>query len=79
MPEITNEDLFEAVGLIYRRWAEEYDLLKKVKAEKPDYKLEPDWDQMHQIRLKNHTAEEAKWKQLLDRLAAKLPKLSAQP
>lgn len=58
---------FEACGLIYRRWSTEFDLLKQCKAERDDGS--PDWKQMHDLRLKHHTQEEAKWKRLSDEAA----------
>lgn len=74
MATITDEDLFEVSTLVYRRWADEYDLLKKVKVERDDG--QPDWAEMHVVRLKNHTEREAKWKALLTRITAQLPKLN---
>lgn len=76
MPQVdlSNEDLFEATSLIYRRWAEEYDLLKRVKNEKDDGS-DPDYKQMHQHRLKHHTETEAKWKAFLSRMTAVCPRL----
>lgn len=72
MPEVSIDDLFEAITLVYRRWAEEYALLKKTKKEKDDGST--DWLQFHNIRLVNHTKAERKWKSLLERLTALLPR-----
>lgn len=66
MPDISKADMNEMISLVYRRWSEEYDLLKKVKSEKPD--RSKDWHLFHAERLKNHTEREAKWKALLDRV-----------
>ena len=55
---------FEACGLIYRRWTEEYDLLKKVREEKND--RSSDWEELHAIRLQHHTNTEAYWSKLKD-------------
>lgn len=74
--EISDHDLFELSALVYRKWSEAYDNLKKVKAEKPDYKREPDWDAFHALRLKNATEEEAKLKAFLDRMVAISPKIN---
>lgn len=73
---ISNADLFELASLVYKRWAQAYDDLKKVKEEKPDYKLEPDWDQFHELRLKNGTEEEAKWRAFRDRITILAPRLT---
>jgi len=73
MPNISDADAFECTSLVYNRWAQEYDLLKKVKAEVNDGS--PDWEQFHALRLKGHTAEEAKWKALLQRMTAVCPNL----
>ena len=76
MPEITAEDAFECTSLVYRKWAEAFDNLKRVKAEKPNPKVEPDWEQFHAIRLKNAIADEAKWKAFLTRMTAICPRLT---
>lgn len=68
MPLITSADLFECTALAYRKWAEAYDNLKAVKAEKDDGSL--DWKLFHAERLKNNGAAEASAKALLDRLMA---------
>ena len=74
MPEITPDDLFTVTSLVYSRWSEEYDLLKKVKME-TDTGVEPDYAQFHAIRLDNHTKAEATWRALRDRLTVLLPPL----
>lgn len=73
MPQITDSDLFEATSLVYSRWAQEFDTLKRVKAETDDGS--EDWADFHALRLQNATATEAKWKALLQRLTAACPKL----
>lgn len=64
MIDLSAEARLEIVQLVYRRWAEEFDLLKRVKKEKPDG--EPDWLLMHETRLRHHTASEKKWKDILE-------------
>lgn len=49
--------------LIYNKWVSEYDLLKLVKNETDDGS-DPDYVQMYQIRLENHTKSEAGWRML---------------
>lgn len=51
MGQLNDNDMFEVTSLVYRRWATAYDTLKAVKEEKPNYKLEPDWDALHKLRL----------------------------
>ncbi len=75
MPAISDQDAFDCASLVYSKWAEAWDNLKAVKVEKPDYKLEPDWDLMHQVRLENATKAEARWKEFLQRMTAICPKL----
>lgn len=65
---LSQDFVFEACGLIYRKWSVEYDLLKKVKAE-TKVKGEPDWELMHAERLRRHTQTEAKWRRLKDEAA----------
>lgn len=72
MAEISDNDLWECLGVVYRRWADAHDALKKVKAEKNDGS--EDWQQFHNARLENTAKEEAKWRELKDRLAAVSPK-----
>lgn len=72
MPEITNDDLFEATSLVYRQWAECYDALKLVKAEEDDGS--DDWAEFHKARLENAIASEAKWRGLKERMMAQLPR-----
>lgn len=74
MPQISDEDAFECAALVYSKWAQEYDLLKKVKNETNDGR-DPDYEEMHKVRLANHTATEAKWKALLTRMTAICPRL----
>lgn len=57
--EVSKDFLFEACALVHRKWSAEYDLMKKVKEEKPDG--EPDWDAMHALRLANHKAILSEW------------------
>ena len=72
--EISDHDLFELSTLVYKRWAEEYDLLKKVKAETDDG-TDPDYELMHETRLGNHAQKEAYWKAFLKRMTDIRPKL----
>lgn len=73
MATITDADCFEATGLVYRRWALEYDLLKQTMAERDDGSK--DWTAFHSERFKRHTADELKWRLLRDRLIAACPRL----
>ena len=67
--DVSKEFALEASGLIYRKWSEAFDNLKACKAEKPDYKRDPDWDLMHAIRLENGEKELARLKKLVDEAA----------
>lgn len=66
--EVSQDLMFEACSLVYRRWSSEADQLKLVRSEKPDAS-EPDWEQTHQIRLSNHTRSEALWRRRKDEAA----------
>lgn len=64
MPQINIEQdvLDEIINQVYRRWCDEFDLMKKVKAETNDGS--PDWQLFHDARIKNSTATLAKWNDL---------------
>lgn len=66
--EISSDLLFEIATLVYHRWSIEYDLLKLVKAERPDGS--PDWHLFHTARLKHHTASEDSWRKRKDEITA---------
>lgn len=72
--ELEVETLAVAGQMVYRRWAEEWDLLKKVKEEK--YDGSKDWKQFHEHRLNHHTRLEALWRRHKDALVSVLAKLS---
>jgi len=63
---LSNDDLFEVATLVYRRWSEEYDALKKVRRETNDGS--PDWEQFHIARLESAAAATNKWRGILDRI-----------
>lgn len=75
MATISDEDMLEIATLVYRRWAEEFFLLKAVKIEKNDGS-DPDWEEMHNARLTNHEMAFAKWDALYKRVCMALPKLT---
>lgn len=72
--DISDHDLFELSSLVYKRWSEEYDLLKQVKAETNDGS-DPDYDLMHAARLNHHTNAEAVWDSFLKRMTVICPRL----
>jgi hypothetical protein len=67
MPTVTVSDeyLDAAQGLIYTQWCKAFDNMKACKAEKPDLS-EPDWYQMHDVRLVNGQKELDKWARLVE-------------
>lgn len=52
-------DIIEIAGLIHRRWADAFEVLKHVKAEKNDGS--PDWEELHEVRFESAQAEEWEW------------------
>lgn len=64
--DISLETLDAASMMVYRRWTEAFDALKKIKAE--TYDGTPDWQEFHKIRLENHTRDEAKWRKAKDEM-----------
>ena len=65
--QLSDELLHECQGLLYRKWAEASDVLKHVKAEKPDAH-EPDWTLMHAERLRRADNEKNRLFGLLNEL-----------
>lgn len=70
--DLSDELMSECAQLVYRQWTIAFDNLKAVKAEKPNLKLEPDWEQFHKIRLENAQKDYDKW----DRLRKEITPLS---
>lgn len=60
--EVSKDFLFETCALAHSRWSQEYDLMKKVKAETNDGSK--DWEAFHAMRISNHTATLEKWNKL---------------
>ncbi len=65
--EFSKELAFEACSLVYRKWTEAYDNLKKERESKNDGSR--DWEAFHNMRLDYAIKEEARLKKLVDEAA----------
>lgn len=69
---LSDSCLDECQRLLYRAWADAFDILKAVKEEKHDPR-QPDWHRFHEERLRRALLDEAKLKKLLDEINTVAP------